>query len=84
LGAGDQFLGIGNVGGGDGVDHFRGRIAQHPLGPDVEDLDHALGVGGDAGEIGAVENRALQGPRLEQGFLRLLVRRVVGGLEDVD
>ena len=67
LGARDHFLRIGNVGRRDLVHHFGGRVAQHPLGADVEDLDDALRVGGDAREVGAVENRALQRPRLEQG-----------------
>jgi hypothetical protein len=35
---------------------------------DVEDLDHALGVGGDAREVGAVEDRPLQRPRLGQSL----------------
>ncbi len=36
---------------------------------DVEDLDDALGVGGDTGEVGAVEDCVLQGAGLEQRFL---------------
>jgi hypothetical protein len=68
LGARDHFLGIGNVGRGDLVDNVGGRVAQHPLGADIEDLDHALLVRGDAGKVGAVENRVLQSPRLEQGL----------------
>src|SRR6187397_496892 len=51
------------------VHHFRGRVAQHPLGADVEDLNDAVRVGGDAREIHAVENRGLQGPRFTQRFL---------------
>ena len=72
FGARDHFLRIGNVGRRDLVHHFGGRVAQHPLGADVEDLNDALRVGGDAREVGAVENRALQGPRLEQRLFRLL------------
>src|ERR1700690_1575169 len=49
------------------VHYLGGRVAQHPLGADVENLDNALRVGGDAGEVGAVEDRALQGPGLELG-----------------
>ena len=45
------------------------RVAQHALGADVEQLDDALLVGGDDREIGAGENRVLQGSRLEQRFL---------------
>ena len=62
LGARDHFLRIGNVGRRDLVHHFGGGVAQHPLGADVEDLDDALRVRGDAREVGAVEDRALQGP----------------------
>ena len=64
----DHFLRIGNVGRRDLVHHLGGGVTQHPLGADVEDLDHALGVGGDAREVGAVENRTLQGPRFQQGL----------------
>nr|WP_168202807.1 MULTISPECIES: hypothetical protein [unclassified Tardiphaga] len=60
LGAGDQFLRIRNVGRRNLVHHVGGGIAEHPLGADVEDLDDALGVGGDAGEVRTVEDRALQ------------------------
>src|SRR5476649_304074 len=52
-------------------------VYQHPLGADVEDLDDALGVGRDAREVRAVENRPLQRPRLEQRLFRLLARGVV-------
>ena len=83
LGARDHFLRIGNVGRRDLVHHVGGRVAQHALGADVEDLDDALLVGGDAGEIGAVENRALQRARLEQRLFRLLARGVVGADQQV-
>ncbi len=69
LGARDHFLRIGDLGRGDLVHDVGRRVAQHALGADVEDLDHAPGVGGDAGEIGAVENRVLQGAGLEQSLL---------------
>ena len=65
-GARDHFLRIGNVGRRDLVDDFGGRVAQHPLGADVEDPDDAFRVGGDAREVGAVENRALQGGRFKR------------------
>ena len=68
LRARDQLLRIGDVGRGDPVHHLRGRVAQHPLGADVEDLDDALGVGGDARKVGAIENCALQGPCLQKHF----------------
>ena len=84
FGARDHFLRIGNVGRRDLVHHVGGRVAQHPLGADVEDLNDALRVGGDAREVGAVEDRALQGPRLEQRLFRLLARGVVGALGDAD
>jgi hypothetical protein len=38
-----------------------GRKAKHPLGTNVEDLNDTLRVGGDAGEVGTIEDRALQG-----------------------
>ena len=62
-----SFLRIGNIGRRDLVHHVGGRVAKHPLGADVEDLNDALRVSGDAREVGAVEDRALQGPRLELG-----------------
>ena len=67
-GARDQFLRIVKVGRRDLVHHLGGRVAQHPLGADVEDLDDALRVGGDAREVGAVEDRALQGARPDQSL----------------
>ena len=54
------------------------------VGADVEDLNDALGVGGDAGEVGAVEDRALQRAGLKRGLFGLLARGVVGGLGEVD
>ena len=63
FGARDQLLRIGNIGRRDLVHHVGGRVAKHPLGADVEDLNDTLRVGGDAREVGAVEDRALQGPR---------------------
>ena len=76
LGARDHFLRIGNVGRGDLVHHFGGRVAQHALGADIEYLNDALGVGGDTREVGAVENRVLQGPRFKQSLFRLLSLRL--------
>jgi hypothetical protein len=48
------------------VHHVGGGVAEHPLGADVEDLDDALRVGGDAREVGAVKDRTLKGPRVEE------------------
>jgi hypothetical protein len=59
LRARDYFMRIGDVGGCDGVHDVGGRVAEHPLGADIEDLDDALRVGRDAREVGAVENGAL-------------------------
>ena len=64
-----SFLRIGDVCGRDLVDDFRRGIAEHALGADVEDLDDTLVVGGDAGEVGAVEDGVLQRAGLEQGVL---------------
>ena len=69
LGARDHFLRIGDIGRRDLVHHVGGGVAQHPLGADVEDLDDTLLVGGDAREVGAVEDRVLQGARLQQRLL---------------
>ena len=72
MGAGNQLLRIGDIGWRDLVQHFGGRVAQHALGANVEDLDDTLGVSGDTRKIGAVKNRVLQGSRLEQRLFRLL------------
>src|SRR5438309_9280104 len=58
--------------------HVGGRVAQHALGADVEDLNDALLVSGDAREVGAVKDRALEGPCLEQSLFRPLAGAVVG------
>ena len=79
----DDFPRIRNVGWRDLVHHFGGGVAEHALGADVENLDNTLGVGGDAGKIGAVENRALQRAGLEQCFFRLLARGIVGADQQV-
>ncbi len=68
LGAGDHLLRVGNVGRRDLVHHFSRRVTEHSLGPDVEDLNDALRVRGDAREVGAVEDGALQGPRRQQSL----------------
>ena len=66
--AGDHFLRIGDIGRRDLVHHVGGRVAQHALGADIEDLNHAFLVGGDTREVGAIENRVLQGPRFQQSL----------------
>ena len=66
FGARDHFLRIGNVGRSDLIHHLDRRVAQHALGADVEELNDAFFVGGDAREIGAVKNRVLQRAGLEQ------------------
>ncbi len=48
FGARDQLLRIGNIGRRDLVHHVGGRVAKHPLGADIENLNHTLCVGGDA------------------------------------
>ena len=68
FGARYHFLRIGNIGRGDLVHHFGGRIAEHALGADIEYLNDALLVGGDTREVGAVENRVLQGHCYESLF----------------
>ena len=69
FGTRDQFPWIRDVGRRDPVHHVGGQVAEHPLRPDVEDLNDAVRVGCDAGEVGAVEDRILQRACLEQAFL---------------
>src|ERR1019366_8329881 len=83
LGARDHFLWIGDVGRRDLVHHFGSRVAQHALGADVEYLNDAIRVGGNAREVGAVEDRALQGSRFEQRLFGLLARGVVGADQQI-
>jgi hypothetical protein len=54
------FMRIGNVGRCYLVHQFGGRVAEHSLGTDVEDLNYTLGIGRDIGEISARENRVLE------------------------
>jgi hypothetical protein len=65
-GPGDELLRVGDVRRGDLVDHVGGGVPEHPFGTDVEDLDDAELVRGDAGEVGAVEDRFLQRPGLDR------------------
>ena len=62
-GARDYLLRVGDLGRGARVHHVGGGIAEHALGADVENPDHALRVRGDAGEVGAEEDCVLQGAR---------------------
>ena len=64
-------------------DHLGGRVAEHALGPDVEDLNDALLVGGDAREVGAVENGVLQGACLEQRLFCLFARGIIGADQQI-
>jgi hypothetical protein len=59
-----HLLGIGDVGRRDLVQDLGGRVSEHALGPDVEDLDDPFRVGRDAGEVGAVEDRVSAGHRI--------------------
>ena len=43
----------------------------------------AKGVGGDTREVGAVENRLLQGPRFQQSLFRLLTGRIIGADQQI-
>ena len=81
-GARDQLLWVGDVGRRDLVRHVGGRVPEHPLGADVEDLNDPFRVGGDAGEVRAVEDGALERARLQQGLGLLDFRaeaKAVGG-----
>ena len=75
----DELLGIGDVRRGYLVDDLGGPIAEHSFGAHVEDLDHAAGVGGDAGEVGAVEDRPLEDAGLEEGRGPSAVQPRIGG-----
>src|SRR5688572_16568126 len=65
----DHFLRIGDVGGSDLIDDLRRGVSEHALGPDVEELDDALLIRGDARKVRAVENCVLQRARLEDRLL---------------
>ena len=55
-----QFARIGEVRRRHPVDDVVFGIAKHPLRANVEDLDDALAVGGDAGEVGTFDDGVLQ------------------------
>src|SRR3977135_4486645 len=65
------------TGTGNSIDDIRGGIPQHALGTDVENLNYALGVGGDTGKIRAVENCVLQGACFKECLLRPLASAIV-------
>jgi hypothetical protein len=62
----DDLFRVGDVGGRVLIHEIRRREAEHPLGADVEDLDHSRGVRRDAREVRAVEDRALERARAQQ------------------
>jgi hypothetical protein len=82
----DHFLRVGDVRGRDFVDDFRGREPEHALGADVDNLDDAFGVGGDARKIGAIENRPLQVGGDVEPFLRMGIpnRRRTSGIVRIE
>src|SRR6202034_2575791 len=55
----NDFLGIGDIGRRDLVSDVFRSVAEHAFGADVENLNYSVRVGGTAGEVGAIENRAL-------------------------
>ena len=63
------------------VDHLGGGVAQHAFGADVEQLNDAFLIGGDDGEVGAVEDGVLQCTGLQQ---RQLAADFVDALERLD
>src|ERR1035441_2801450 len=73
----DHFPRIGNIGGSGLIHHLDGRVAQHALGADVEDLNDALRVSGDTREIGAVKNRVLKCPCLQHSRRTLVTTSTV-------
>ena len=68
LGPCNHLLWIGNIRRSNGVEHFQRGVSQHALGTDVKDLNDALRIGGDAGEVGAVKDRVLQCTGLKQSL----------------
>src|ERR1019366_6186623 len=74
----DHLLRIGDVGGRDLVHHIGGCVSQHTFGSDVEELNDALLVGGDAGEVGAVEDGVPERAGLQQSFFPAKLRH--GGI----
>ena len=56
------------------VGDFGRRETEHAFGADIENLNDALGIGGDTREIRAVEYRALQGWGDVEPFLRRRVQ----------
>ncbi len=68
-GARNDFLWIVDVAGVELVDHFGGRVTEHALGADVEELNDALLVGGDDREVGAGEDSVLQRPGFQEIYL---------------
>jgi hypothetical protein len=80
---GDHLLGIGNIGGCDPVYHFFGCIPQHPFGAEIEELNETALIGGDAAEIGAVENRDLQGAGSQHGLGASIVGFYGGRISDI-
>ena len=84
FGARDQLPRIGNVGWGDFVHHFGRCVTEHSFRADVEYLNDALRVSGDAREIRAVENSLLQRPRLKQRLVSLLDRGAASDVRGAD
>src|ERR1051325_1714317 len=82
-GARDDFLRVGNIGGGDLVDHVGGYITEHAFSAYIEDLNDASLVGRDAGEVGAVENRILQRAGFNQGLFGLFACGVIGADQQI-
>jgi hypothetical protein len=70
----DYFLRIKEIGQRNFVNHFSGQVAQHAFRADIENLDDAVRVGGDAGKKSAIENRALQRPGFMQNRLASSLR----------
>src|SRR5690606_1433574 len=73
----DELAPVRNVGRRDPVHHLSSGVAEHALGADIENLDDAVCIGGDAREVGTVEDGALQRTGLQYG---LRVAPVVPGL----
>ena len=83
LGTGHHLLRIVYVAGVDAVDHLGGQVAQHAFRPHIEELDDPFFVRRDDREIGAGQDRVLQGARLEQCLLAVDLSDAVCGMRIV-
>ena len=83
LRARDHLGRVGNIRRRNFVHHIHCGVTQHTLCTDVKNLDDAIGIGGNAGKIRAVENCVLQRTGFDQCVLSLLARGVVSADQQI-